>query len=67
MAFIDQPMLPLCTVRRKTRPGVNTLEMARKLLKNIEGSVERGDDVIMDGKGTPCRMVKKSFVVVRET
>ncbi len=53
MAFIDLLMLPLCTVRRKTRPGVNTLERARKLLKGFEGAVEIGDDAIMDGKGTP--------------
>jgi hypothetical protein len=67
MAIWHLLVLPICTIGRKARLDVNTLERARKLLKSLWEAAETGDATIMDGKGTACRMVKKTLVVVRET
>ncbi len=63
MAIRHLLVLPICAIGRNERPDVNTRKSARKLLES--GSIGRGDAAIMDGKGAPCRTVKKSFAVVR--
>ena len=63
MVFRCPLVLSICAIGRKERPDVNICKMARKLLKSLDGSIERGDAIILDGKGAPLKMVKKTFGV----